>query len=128
MNYLKALFIAAVAHLEPIHTMLVTMFILIAVDTATGIWAAVKRGEGIVSAGLRRTVTKALVYTMAVICTYLCQTYLMANIMPLASIAASAVGIVELKSILENADSIIGGDLFKSLIEKLGSVNDKKDK
>ncbi len=126
MNYAKALALAIIAHLEPIHAMLITVFVLIAADTATGIWASVKRGEGINSAGLRRTVTKGLVYTLAIICAWICEVHLLKSIMPIASVAASAIGIVELKSILENADSITGGSLFKSLIAKLGSINDKK--
>lgn len=126
-DWIKALAIAATAHLEPIHSMLITVFVLIAADAITGLWAAIKRGEGIKSAGLRRTVTKGLIYTLSVICAYICQKFLMGDVMPLASIAASAIGVVELKSILENADSIVGGSLFKSLIERLGSVNDKKE-
>jgi hypothetical protein len=125
MNWLKATAISIVAIFAPIHAMIITIHALIAADTVTGIWAALKRGEKLSSAGLRRTVTKALVYTLSVICAYACQKYLISDLMPLANIAAGAIGVVELKSILENADSIVGGSLFKSLIEKLGSVNDK---
>lgn len=127
LEYLKATLIGIVAVLAPIHTMMITVLVLLSADTLTGIWAAIKRNEGINSAGLRRTITKAVMYMLALICGFICQKYLLADILPVVNIIASAVGVVELKSILENADSITGGSLFKSLIEKLGSVNDKKD-
>lgn len=124
--WIKALGVAIIAALAPIHAMLITVHVLIATDAVTGVWAALKRDEKISSAGLRRTITKTFVYMMSIICAYLCETHLIKGILPLANIAAGAIGVVELKSILENADKIMGGSLFKSLIEKLGSVNDKK--
>jgi hypothetical protein len=36
------------------------------------------------------------------------------------------MSVVELTSILENLNTINGSPVFKKLIEKLGSVNDKK--
>ncbi len=126
IQYLKALLIAIVALLAPIHAMIITVHVLIAADAVMGMWAALKRGEKITSAGLRRTITKTFVYMMSIICAYICQTYLIKDILPLANIAAGAIGVVELKSILENADNIIGGSLFKALIAKLGSINDDK--
>lgn len=46
-------------------------------------------------------------------------------LLPVSKIVASVIGLVELKSILENANSILGQDLFKTVIAKLGSQNDE---
>lgn len=127
MTFLKALCMAILAELVPIHQMLITVLVLILVDTCTGVWAAIKRKEKITSAGFRRAITKTFIYMLALICGWICQKYLLLDTVPVSSLIASAIGIVEMKSILENADGVVGGSLFKSLIKKLGSVNDKKD-
>ena len=44
---------------------------------------------------------------------------------PISKIAGGLIGLVESKSIMENLNEIHGSDIFKSLIKKLGSDNDK---
>jgi hypothetical protein len=44
-----------------------------------------------------------------------------------SKIVASAIGMTELLSIVENVEFIYGEPIFKRLIKKLGSVNDKQD-
>ena len=73
---------------------------------------------------MRRTVSKMFIYELVVIMGYLMQHYLMDDIAPIAKICAAAIGMVEFKSILENADAINGGSVLKTLISKLGSSND----
>ncbi len=46
-------------------------------------------------------------------------------IFPVSKIVASIIGLVELKSILENCNTILGVDIFKAAISKLGSDNDE---
>jgi len=48
----------------------------------------------------------------------------MADAIPAANIVASFVGLTELKSVLENLESIRPG-LLKQIIERLGSQNQK---
>ncbi len=123
-NWLKALGIAAVTALAPIQSVLVVVGILIITDFLLGVWAAKKRGEAVTSASMRRTVSKMFIYELVVIMGFLLQHYLMDDILPVAKICAGAIGMVEMKSILENADSISGSSLLKALIDKLGSSND----
>lgn len=118
--------LVAVAALSPIHSVMITVGILISMDLITGLWAAYKKSEIITSAALRRTVSKFVIYQIAVISAFIVQKYMLADLMPASNIVAGVIGMVELKSVLENASKILGGDVFKLILEKLGSQNDSK--
>lgn len=120
--------VASLAVFAPIKMVMVTVGILILADLITGIWASIKRKEKVKSAAMRRTISKMLVYQLAVVCGFLLETYILDGVVPVTKIVAGAIGMVEFKSILENANSIVGGDIFKGILFKLGSENDTKTK
>lgn len=109
----------------PIIPMLITCGVLIAADTITGMVAASKRKEKIKSSEMRRSISKLVVYQIAIMTGFLLETYMLDNLIPVSKIVASVIGIVEFKSILENVSSIAGQDILKLVIEKLGSKNAK---
>lgn len=115
--------LAGIAALAPIHAVIVTVGILIFADLATGIWAAKKRNESITSGRLRDSVTKMFVYQTAIVTGFLIETYLIGGLVPIVKLAGAVIGFVEAKSLFENLNEISGQDLFKTLIEKLGSKN-----
>src|SRR5882724_7699227 len=123
MKWLEAIIISIWAILIPIHAALYASGALILVDLISGIIAARKRGEKISSAGLGRTITKVLVYQLAIITGFLCQKYLIGDLVAISQLIAGAIGVVEMKSILENLDSINGSSVFGSIINKLSSEN-----
>ncbi len=123
MSWLKGLALAAIAALAPIHAVMISVGVLICLDTIMGILAARKRKEPITSAELRRTVSKMIIYQIAIISGFLVQHYMLGDILPIVKLAAGAIGLVEIKSILENADEINGSPLFTSLVKYLGSQN-----
>lgn len=125
-EWLGKLLLAATAALAPIMMVIITVGVLIMVDLITGIWAALKRGEKISSAAMRRTISKIVIYQVAVISGFMLETYILEGILPVAKIVAGVIGMVEFKSILENCNMIMGGDMFKIIINKLGSDNDSK--
>lgn len=59
---------------------------------------------------------------------YVAEHFLMGDILALSKLIAGTIGIVEMKSILESADIINGGSLFKTIVSKLGSQNDTLQK
>jgi hypothetical protein len=122
-NYLHGLVISALSVLAPIKAVLLTVGILIFADMITGILAAKKRGEQITSAKIRNSVTKCLVYQSAVITGFLVQTYLLQGFIPIVNIVGSLIGLTELTSFYENLNTIKGGNIFKKIIELLGSAN-----
>lgn len=125
VKLLEALLATLLAVFAPIKAVIVITGVLIMADTLSGILAARKRGESISSAGLRRTITKSLVYLSAVCLGFLVEHYMIADFMPISKIISGAIALVELKSILENLDTINGKSIFKDMIQKLGSDNDK---
>ena len=127
-EWLSKVGMAALAALAPIHMVMITVGVLIFSDLATGVWAALKRGEKISSAIMRRTISKILIYQLAVICGFMLETYILDAVIPVAKIVAGVIGMVEFKSILENSNHIVGGNIFKMILEKLGSENKPKKK
>ena len=125
-SMIKNLLVVAIALLTPIHAIMISVFVLVFCDLILGILAARKRGESISSSGMRRTIVKILSYQAVIICGFLVETYMMGGILPLSKMLASLIGVVEMKSLLENADEIHGSSIFKKVIEKLGSDNDVK--
>lgn len=128
-EWLQKTLIVVAAILAPIKAVIISIGILVLANIITGVWAAVKRGESIRSAGLRRTVSKSklVIYQIAIITGFIVEQFLIGGLIPITKILGSIIGLVELKSILENANSISGTDLFKLLIERIGSQNDIKD-
>lgn len=125
-EWLNNIGLSILAIFAPIKAVLITVAVLIAFDFITGIWASKKRGDKISSSAMRRTVAKLLVYQLCVISGYLLEKYLLDGVIPAAKLIAGVIGIVETKSILENSQSITGMNIFKELINKLGSPNDSK--
>lgn len=116
-------FLAALAVFAPIQAVVITVGVLIFADLATGIWAAKKRGEVIKSSKMRDSITKLLIYQTVIMTGFLVETFLLDGLLPVVKLAAAVIGMVELKSLLENANSILGRDLFKEILSKLGSKN-----
>jgi hypothetical protein len=125
-DYLIGLVVTTAAIFAPIKAIFLVTGILIFSDLILGIMAAKKRGEKVTSAGLRRTATKVFVYNAAIVLGFLVETYMLEGFLPISKITAGLMSVVELTSILENLNTINGSPVFAKLIEKLGSVNDKK--
>lgn len=94
----------------------------------TGLWASYKTGKKIESAGVRRTIGKFLVYNTMIGAAFLVEHYMMKGTFPVSNIVSSTIGLTELMSIIENADKISGGSIMKSILARLGSVNDELNK
>lgn len=122
-EYAINLVLAILAVFAPAKAMILSSFILVMSDLVTGVWASNKQGKPITSAGLQRTVAKLFVYEMAILLAFIAETYLTSNMIPVSKVVAGLVGITELKSCLENLNTISGQDLLKEAISKLGSKN-----
>jgi hypothetical protein len=125
-KWLIPLIVSCFALLAPIHSILLAVGILIFGDATLGVWAARKRGDKITSSRLRDTVSKMLIYHAVLVLGFIVERYLVHDLLPIAKLAAGAIGLVEMKSVLENASDILGKPLFKDLIQKLGSKNRDK--
>ena len=120
----KALLVLA-ATLAPIKALLIACGVIIAADMITGMMAAKKRGEKIESAEMRRSLSKMVVYQIAIISGFVLQTYMLEDLIPVAKVVGGVIGMVEFKSILENVSTNAGQDILQLVIDKLGSKNAK---
>lgn len=116
----NTLYIGAVliAFFSPIKGLLFCTGFFLVADFLTGIWAAYKRGEQIQSKKMGHTVTKLLLYSLAIILGQLLSNQIAIGI-PIAKITASIICLVEFKSILENIKFITGLDIWSILKDKL---------
>lgn len=119
---IKAL-VAFAALLAPIHTTMFAVGFIVVADFVSGMIAAKKRGEEIKSSRMRDTVTKLGLYQAFIISAFLLETFLLSDAVPVVKILAAIIGMTEFKSLTENMSAILGRDLFKELIDKLGSKN-----
>lgn len=123
MNYLKSLFIAILSVLAPIHSMIIVVGVLVILDLITGVWAAIKKGDKIKSARLRDSVSKLVIFQIAIIGGFLLETYLLDGLLPVSKLVAGTIGVVEATSLFENLNAIYGKNIFAIVIDKLGSNN-----
>ena len=128
LTTIKALALATFTVLAPVHAMMVSVGVLIVADLATGIWAAKKRGEQIKSARIRDSITKMVIFQVAVITAFVMENFLLEGTIPVTKIVAAAIAFSEGKSLFENINTITGKDVFGMLIDKLGSKNKEEKK
>lgn len=122
-KYIWPVALAIFAVLAPIHSVLLAVGVLIMGDMVLGVLAARKRKDEITSARLRDTVSKMFIFQVVLILGFVFEKFLLNDYLPVVKIIASAIGIAEMKSILENSSAIVGQPIFEYLINKLGSKN-----
>lgn len=127
MKYLEALGLSILGVFAPIRPMLITAIILILADLITGLLASKKQKIPITSAGIRRTFAKFFLYISGICIGYISEVYLLDGFLAVSKIAAGLIAVVELKSFYENINIISGNNIFKSLVDKLGSANDVRE-
>jgi hypothetical protein len=76
--FLKVIMVLA-AIVAPIKAVIFAVGFLVFADLIMGVWAAKKRGETINSAGLRRSVSKLLVYQLSILSAFAVETYLVTD-------------------------------------------------
>lgn len=115
--------LAMTAVFAPAKGMVLTALVLVIMDMITGILASRKLKQPITSAGIGRSIVKTLVYEAAILLAFLTQQYLTGSEVPVSNIVAGLIGLTELKSVMENLNTVSGGSLLSSIIDKLGSRN-----
>lgn len=123
-SFLKLLFISVLMYLSPVKNFVHLVSALIIIDLMTGILASWKSGEKITASRMAKTIYKLILYSVAIIATYLVQ-MIAADGVGLVRICALIIGATELKSIYENISRITGGDLFRMIWEVIKSKIDE---
>ncbi len=126
MSNLKTLLFFVATLFAPIRGAIFTALALVVLDLLTGLWASRKQNIPVTSSGLKTTLVKLAVYEVVICLSFLIDTYLTGPL-PISNVLSGLIGITELKSILENLDSITGGSLVKSLINALKAYTSRSD-
>ena len=122
---LVKLAIAIVVVFTPIKDALLTAAVLISLDLILGVFAAKKRKEKVrISSAMRRSLNKALMYSLAIMTAFIAQKYLTGELFPICNITTAFVGLAEITSLLENANQLGGG--LGPLVKKLNVMKKKE--
>jgi phage-related holin len=124
-EWLNTILLAITAFVSPVQAMLITIVVLVFSDMITGLLRAKKQQQPINSYSLRKTVPKLLAYLAMVLIGNLVEIHLLNHAIPLTNLCASVVGLVEFKSILENLEIVTGKPVFKTILDKIQSQNNK---
>ncbi|MEA5458702.1 phage holin family protein [Arcicella sp. LKC2W] len=106
--------------IAPIADFIILLTFLIIADFITGIWAAKKRNEAITSRGFRSTFLKVATYAICIVLLQYIKILMFSTLnFDVAYAVTLAAIIVELKSLLENAHTITGVDLWAVIKDKI---------
>lgn len=118
----KVWLLACLSILLPIKELMLTIGFLVGTDLVVGIWKAVKIGQKIRSRRMSDTITKLLLYQIAIISGFLIEKYVITEMLPIAKLIGTVIAIIEFKSIIESIEAVTG----KSLWDKIKSIVGRK--
>ena len=111
--------------------LLIGLFVLLAFDLITGLRKAALNKQAITSSGLRRSVSKFLEYSIAILASQVF-TYVFKLDITLSYYVALFISTIELKSIFENISETTGINLWKFVKKLIPSISqleeEKKEK
>ena len=132
----KVWLFASLAVFLPIKELMLTIGFLVSADLVVGIWKAIKTKQRIRSRRMSDTVTKLLLYQLAIMSGFLIETFIINELIPITKLIATVVAIIEFKSIIESIESVTGKDLWSKIKTIIGrksedltdAMTDGKDK
>jgi len=114
MNNFTLFIVSCFAALTPIYPLMFVVTIFIGVDFITGIWKSLKNGKKIQSTIMAHSVSKSILYQLAILTAVLMETFVFGGI-PIVKLVGGFIATVEFKSILENVGEITGIDIWKNV-------------
>jgi hypothetical protein len=127
-KWVEPVLLSALSFFMPIKGLLALTGLLIALDFITGIVAAKKRGETIQSSRMKHTAVKCFTYQMAILTGFIIEQKFIPEL-PVVRLVSAVIGMTELKSILENLESLSGVSFVSLITEKLGGeLRDKTER
>ena len=104
----------------PIKELMITIGFLVGADMIVGIWKALKIGQRIRSRRMSDSVTKMLLYQLAIVSGFLIETYIIEQLIPITKLIATVIAIIEFKSIVESIEAVTGKDLWGKIKTLIG--------
>ena len=132
----KVWLFASLAVFLPIKELMLTIGFLVAADLVVGVWKAIKTGQRIRSRRMSDTITKLLLYQLAIMSGFLIETFIISELIPITKLIATVIAIIEFKSIVESIEAVTGKDLWSKIKAIVGrksedltdAMTDGKDK
>ena len=118
------------AHLMPVAHFIAGAFFFLFADFISGVWAARKKGHKITSQGFRKTITKFVFYSLAIICSVVLQDMFTKEMFPNLDIVywmAGFICLTEFKSIIENIGVITEINLWDAIKHYLPNLKNKSN-
>jgi len=116
----KVWFLAGLAVFLPIKELMLTIGFLVASDMVVGIWKALKLKQRIRSRRMSDTITKLLLYQIAIMSGFLIETFIISELIPITKLVATVIAVIEFKSIVESIESVTGKDLWSKIKTIIG--------
>ena len=123
----KTWVLACMSIFLPIRELMLTIGFLVGADMVVGIWKALKTGQQIRSRRMSDTITKMLLYQLAIVSGFLIEKYIITDMLPIAKLIGSVIAIIEFKSIVESIESVTGQNLWTKIKEVIGRKSDDID-
>jgi hypothetical protein len=132
----KVWLFASLAVFLPIKELMLTIGFLVSADLVVGLWKAIKTGQRIRSRRMSDTITKLLLYQLAIMSGFLIETFIISELIPVTKLIATVIAIIEFKSIIESIEAVTGKDLWSKIKTIIGrkseditdAMTDGKDK
>ena len=90
----------------PIKPLIITVGFLCISDMVVGIWKALKKKEPISSKRMSDTITKLMLYQLAIVSGFLIEKYVIEELVPITKTIGTVISIIEFKSIIESIESV----------------------
>lgn len=123
---IETVLIFLAAFIAPIATIMWALGFLVFTDMVLAMWTAYKTGVTITSRKMSATISKGILYMLAIIVAHVVELYLFP--IPCVSAVAGLIAMIEVKSMGESFAKLLGYDIFKQLITNLTRkfTNDNK--
>jgi hypothetical protein len=116
----KIWFLAGLAVFLPIKELMLTIGFLVGADMVVGIWKALKLKQRIRSRRMSDTITKLLLYQIAIMSGFLIESFIISELIPITKLVATVIAVIEFKSIIESIESVTGKDLWSRIKTIIG--------
>lgn len=120
----KIWLLASLSVLLPIKELMLTVGFLVGADLVVGIWKAMKLKQRIRSRRMSDTVTKLLLYQVAIISAFLIEKYVITDMLPIAKLVGTVIAIIEFKSIIESIEAVTKQDIWSRIKALIGRKSD----
>ena len=120
-EHIMSLLIVIIGILTPAIPLILTVGFLVAADFMFALYKAYKLNEPITSRKMGNTISKMVLYTVAILSVFFLEVYVLDKVLPISKIAAGLICLVEFKSLDESFKKLFNWSLW----EKMKTILDR---